>query len=74
MAVFTRPLGRIGNWSAAKNIVVKMPAAAYNTLNPLEYTTYDCSFRNNKRYQAELVAYFSTTNRTAVVSNVIEWK
>jgi hypothetical protein len=73
MAVFTRPLGRIGNWSVAKNIVIKMPGPMYG-LNFLESTTYDCSFRNNKRYQAELIAYFSTTNRTAVVSNVIEWK
>jgi hypothetical protein len=70
LAVFHR---RLGSWNLETKRNVDTSAATFNSATQ-EYTTYDCTFRNTRRYKAELVAYFSSTGQTNIVSNSIEWQ
>jgi hypothetical protein len=63
----------LGNWKLETKRDVDTSGATSNPATQ-EYTTYDCTFRNSRRYHAELVAYFPLTKETNIVSNTIEWK
>lgn len=67
----------VDRWELGKPVVdrkrdVNVSGATFNAATR-EYDTYDCTFRNERRYRARLFASFPN-GAANIVSNTIEWK